>query len=311
DPMDPCWSEYFTKEEIQEIRMHNAPQLQELPEGLQAYLRVFANKHVLEDLVELHLRHRFHPSKVDERWAEKAIGEVLDLYYYSYNFFNKTENDLLRRLWIFIEKCFDESVFEVVSGEKASTASSERKNDERSLPGTTAIPRKTVDAKVDILVRHLEHEYAAGEAGVSGGVTCTKFVVESNLKLPKTLKDIIWSLSKRSPGKIRSIRVPGFVINGTELAIKIMDLPRGNVCRLYSFAAMEFPLTAETFYKGFVPLLTLVWQCKSLLKATLKSVQEDDDMFIPTIEMLSRQPTIPACMTSPRSKKRKAVEKDE
>ncbi|KAI9488778.1 hypothetical protein BDB00DRAFT_789932 [Zychaea mexicana] len=114
DPLDPCWSGYFTKEEIQEIQMHNALQLRELPEGLQAYLQLFANKHVLEDLVELHFRHRFHLSQVDECWAEKAIGEVLDLYYYSYNFFNKTQNDLLRRLWVFIEKCFDESVFEAV-----------------------------------------------------------------------------------------------------------------------------------------------------------------------------------------------------
>ena len=57
---------------------------------------------------------RFHPSEADLYWIEKTIGDILDLYYYHYDFDNKTQADAVRHLWGFIEKCYDESKFHAI-----------------------------------------------------------------------------------------------------------------------------------------------------------------------------------------------------
>lgn len=60
------------------------------------------------------MQNRFHPCQGDLYWVEKTIGDILELYYYHYDVNNKTEADLVRRLWGFIEKCFDETKFYVI-----------------------------------------------------------------------------------------------------------------------------------------------------------------------------------------------------
>ena len=60
------------------------------------------------------MKYRFHPSKADKNWVSNAISDILNLYYYNCDMKNKTEADLVRRLWGFIEKSFDESEFYVL-----------------------------------------------------------------------------------------------------------------------------------------------------------------------------------------------------
>ncbi|KAG2207121.1 hypothetical protein INT45_000780 [Circinella minor] len=124
DIHDPCWNGRFTPDELNELRTYDKPNLQPLPQDLQEYLSKFRGVHDLEDLIAIHMKYRFHPSEADKNWVSNAIGEVLNLYFYNYDIKNKTEADLVRRLWGFIEKCFDESDFYVLSGGKSSTASS-------------------------------------------------------------------------------------------------------------------------------------------------------------------------------------------
>ncbi|KAI7851376.1 hypothetical protein BDC45DRAFT_538450 [Circinella umbellata] len=58
----------------------------------------------------------------------------------------------------------------------------------------------------------------------------------------------------------QEICILGFIINGTELTVKLVDIPSGNACRLYTLGPKAFPCTAATFYKYFIPLITVVWQ---------------------------------------------------
>ncbi|KAG2219126.1 hypothetical protein INT45_000498 [Circinella minor] len=303
DIHDPCWNGRFTPDELNELRTYHKPNLQPLPQDLQEYLNKFRGVHDLEDLIAIHMKYRFHPSEADKNWVSNAIGEVLNLYFYNYDIKNKTEADLVRRLWGFIEKCFDESDFYVLSGEKSSTASSNRKNENRSVSGITPLLRKETGTKVDILIKYLDDDFGVGEAGLSGGSTSTKYVSEAGIKLPKTMKDVFWNLLKTSNDSAQKICIPGFIINGTELTVKLIDIPSGNACRLYTLGPMAFPCTAATFYKYFIPLVTIVWQCKSLLKQTLRNLNDDDVLFVPTIENPAPKSTIPPCIHS--SKKRK------
>lgn len=51
----------------------------------------------------------FHPIKdPDLHWIQKSIVEALDLYFYKLlPLTDQSEADLLRRVWHFLEKCFD------------------------------------------------------------------------------------------------------------------------------------------------------------------------------------------------------------
>lgn len=85
--------------------------------------------------------------------------------------------------------------------------------------------------------------------------------------------------------------------------VKVMDIPSGNICRVYTLGPMQFPLDPDTFYNGVIPLITLVWQCKALLKETLQFLNTDSNIFIPTINDPVPTSTIPPCIPSPKKQK--------
>ncbi|KAI9488816.1 hypothetical protein BDB00DRAFT_846706 [Zychaea mexicana] len=310
DISDPCWKAHFTPAELVELRTYHKPELKPLPNELKEYLDKFSGVYDLNKLIDIHMQNRFHPSQADLHWVEKTIGDILDLYYYSYDVDNKTEADLVRRLWGFIEKCYDESKFYVISGEKVSVSSSNRMNEDRSVPGATPLTRKKTGTKVDILIKHLYDDFGVGEAGLSGGAVSTKYITEASIKLPKSLKDVLWNLLKMATKDTQQLCVPGFIINGTELTVKLMDIPSGNACRVYTLGPMPFPLIPETFFKNFIPLVTLVWQCKTLLKETLQCLNTDNNIFIPTIDDPIPTSTIPPCIPSPKKRKISGADTD-
>ncbi|KAI9488815.1 hypothetical protein BDB00DRAFT_791600 [Zychaea mexicana] len=95
DISDPCWKSYFTPAEMVELRTYHKPELKPLPKEVKEYLDKFSGVYDLNKLIDIHMQNRFHPSQADLHWVEKTIGDILDLYYYSYDVDNKTEADLL------------------------------------------------------------------------------------------------------------------------------------------------------------------------------------------------------------------------
>lgn len=87
-------------------------------------------------------------------------------------------------------------------------------NENRSIPGVTPLLRKKTGTKVDILIKHLYGNFGVGEAGLSGDAGSTKYITEANLKLPKSLKDVVWNLLKKPTEDTQHLRIPGFIING-------------------------------------------------------------------------------------------------
>ena len=100
------------------------------------------------------------------------------------------------------------------SGEKASRASSESKNDERSISGSDPLARHICGNKMDMIIANTTNEYGCGEAGLTGGTTSTKWINEYTIKVPKTLKDMAWRISKRAPSNSLKVVVAAYIING-------------------------------------------------------------------------------------------------
>ncbi|KAI7855549.1 hypothetical protein BDC45DRAFT_534346 [Circinella umbellata] len=98
--------------------------------------------------------------------------------------------DLVSWLWGFIEKCFDENKFYVIS-QKRSAFSRDRMNGCWSVSGVTTILRKNID---DYLIRHVQENFTVADADLSGGAVSTKYTTEASLRLLDFLKDVIWNL---------------------------------------------------------------------------------------------------------------------
>ena len=49
------------------------------------------------------------------------------------------------------------------------------------------------------------------------------------------------------------------------MEIKLIDVPAGNVSRITTLGPLQFPREPATFYKFFIPVLTMLWQIKALL----------------------------------------------
>ncbi|KAI9274533.1 hypothetical protein BDA99DRAFT_241974 [Phascolomyces articulosus] len=260
----------------------------------------------------------YHPKKqADLYWAHKSVTEALDLFHYQWlPIDNKTtEADVIRRVFPFIEKCFDESVFRITSGEKASVSSSERKNANRSITGVKGIDRKDTGHKVDVIISHLDFEYGCAEAGLKGGSTSLKWINEASIKVPRLMKDMLWLMLKPNPTAINDVIMPGFVINGLDMMVETMTIPKHYVCILNKFGPMPFPDKIESFYKQLIPLLTLTWQTKAAVKNTLKAINDNQTMFIPTSDIPAPPSVIPPCPPSPRpvskAQKRKFIDADD
>lgn len=95
--------------------------------------------------------------------------------------------------------------------------------------------------------------------------------------------------------------------SGLSLSGLILDCPAGYVCRISKLKAMDFPATEADFAKCMIPLLTVVWQVKMVLKRSLILVDDDDTIDIPSLNAEANCP-VPPCIPSPKiqnAKKRK------
>lgn len=126
------WTGYFTQEELHEIRCHRAPAIKTMTDDLDKYLMsysgkvsilhaitsqmqtppcVFHSQHTLGELQAHHDTFKFDRiQQPDHYWIHQTITKALDLYHYKYLADpDRTEADYLRRVWTFIDCCFDAS----------------------------------------------------------------------------------------------------------------------------------------------------------------------------------------------------------
>ncbi|KAI7873272.1 hypothetical protein K492DRAFT_139073, partial [Lichtheimia hyalospora FSU 10163] len=197
-PYDAHWLDFFSAEELKELKTYKATSLAPLPLDVHDYLYSFVGKQNLE-LLYMHTNSKiFHPIKnPDLHWIQKTMVEALDLFFYKLlPLTDQSDSDLLRRVWHFLEKCFDPVGVQVRCGEKASTSSSRRMNTARLISGVDKISRKAYGHKVDMLFSYLQQKYGCAEAGLNDEVTGTKAVVEGGVKLPCLSKDMFYQLEK-------------------------------------------------------------------------------------------------------------------
>ncbi|KAG2225340.1 hypothetical protein INT45_005584 [Circinella minor] len=249
DPTDPVWENRFNTEELKELRTFNRPIIPELPPHLEQFVESFEEKDTLDELY-YHVRSfRFHPLNESVlHWMQIAVEEALMLLYHGYFTKNRTEADIIRRAWGFMDSCFDSSK-DIISnsGEKASRAASEAQNQNRSVGGVSNTTRKKVGTKVDQLFAAPLFEPGAMEAGAESDRSSSKSITELHLKCPKTLKDMAVEMERFNPAQLHHIKSCGFIISGLYLQFLVLDCPAGYTCRVTKLPDwLPYPMSSYT-----------------------------------------------------------------
>lgn len=99
DTGDKSWSNYFTKEEMEEITTFKPTKLDELPKTLNDYM---------EDLKMINNIETLRKTLADEtecsacEWVRYTVLEYIKLFNYRYlPLSDETEGDVMRRIWFY------------------------------------------------------------------------------------------------------------------------------------------------------------------------------------------------------------------
>ncbi|CAJ0768955.1 11046_t:CDS:2, partial [Entrophospora sp. SA101] len=159
---------------------------------------------------------------------------------------------------------------DVIRGDASSIASSERKNLNRNFT-----KRKKVGRKIDGLIRNTDGlEYGGMEAGrYYEGEKGTKWLKESNLKLPKLSRDMLVQLDHEKKTVLEELEIVGFVHGGCSLMLIFVDIPKGYICRLTRSIVYEIPTKIKSFYKA-LELISAVWTAKLKVQRTISIVEQ-------------------------------------
>ncbi|KAI7855766.1 hypothetical protein BDC45DRAFT_438165 [Circinella umbellata] len=229
-------------------------------------------------------------------WLRQSIMNLL--MNYQSNFFSKngnTESDILFRVWSCVQYAFDKSKIDVNSGEKESKATSCNNNSNRSLG-----KRKMHGTRVDLRFMYDGSELGCAEAGrVDEGELGTKEMSESQLKCPKTLRDMFVQLLKKYPDKQDELLTFGFIMMGFSVSVIVMDSPGGSICRITRSPRYSITSDIEAFTYRVLPILKFFLSVKKTMERVIKATITS---HVPTPSLgESNNPSIPYSISSTQS----------
>ncbi|KAG2220829.1 hypothetical protein INT45_004490 [Circinella minor] len=124
-------------------------------------------------------------------WLDSSVARAVDIILKNIHKNYKTEADLMKRIWLLIDCCFDDGGVDVISGEYVSKATTARINTDRSIAAVKAMSRRKIGTKTDMLFTTEFLELGTCEAGKVTDINNTNTIYEAGMKIPKTLKDMI------------------------------------------------------------------------------------------------------------------------
>ncbi|KAI7856326.1 hypothetical protein BDC45DRAFT_503668 [Circinella umbellata] len=295
DTSNPIWLKKFDEPDWQEIMGKNKVELDVVDSRIATYLESFLGKHSFKELMEQARSTHFDPiNDFDMDWAQSTIETALKLY--PTNYFpltDQTESDILKRIWIFIEKAFDNLPVVVRSGEMESESSRDRRNLDNLNENT-----KRHGHRADLLIKESHNEFGFCEAG--------KDDHDSEGTKLKMLKDMLWSLSSSFP-ESKGFIVVGIIISGLKISTLLMDRPSPYICRIFKTTPLYFPTNVEEFAAKMGSIIHLVLQIKHIINKTYKETQPKiiRPITIVNSNHLGVHP-LPPCPPTPKSKHKKS-----
>ncbi|KAI8090327.1 hypothetical protein BDF21DRAFT_333348 [Thamnidium elegans] len=214
DPEDDNWNEYFSEEELTEIRTHKCKKVPELPKELVEFFDSI-NQGDIDDLYKSISDVYYHPVRDYVcHWAKKCFLEGIELF--MSEFFKGddfTERDLLSRVWRLILLAFDKGELKIRE-KKYSKATNTQINRKRKLSSIESIERKVTSKRPDQLITFGDYELGIVEGSKIDDDHSTKLFLDSMKKSPKSMKDMLLQLLKVAPHKKHDIKTIALITSG-------------------------------------------------------------------------------------------------
>ncbi|KAG1465970.1 hypothetical protein G6F56_004782 [Rhizopus delemar] len=275
DPRDKIWKDFFTEDELKEIRTYNLKPLPDLSEDMQEILQQyeFDNKTALE-MYEFADGMKAHPiNESDKRWVKESIKSACELFFEGeeLSLEDCSEADLLHTVWEFMYKLYRRKNIKAKLGERVSKAVSSAKNAARSIEVIEHRPRKFFGSKLDTLFKAGVYELGSCEIGKHDvEETDDKYMNDALLKLPKTLRDMLSVQVQSNSIKINELVTVGYLMMGLTMELVVMDIPKGKcVTRVTRTEKFLFPSMMKSFNADFLSLLELTWKGCQMMKNNL------------------------------------------
>lgn len=222
EPTDPVWADYFTKEELNEIKKIHQKALPKIPEEFSDYLDKYENDWKSREELYLFADAQVHNpiTEFTKKWVRESVVRTSELFLYDNALVlnDYSESDLLHEVWPFVYRIFKEKQIRAALGERASVAVALGRNDDRKLEAIDKRARKNVGAKVDILFKICNDELGSCEVGKDNVTTVDdKYFDDGFIKLPKTLRDMLSVLCEKNPAQINNLFTIGFLMMGKKL----------------------------------------------------------------------------------------------
>ncbi|RUS26582.1 hypothetical protein BC938DRAFT_470568 [Jimgerdemannia flammicorona] len=265
--------------ELEEIRLHNRRELPNLPDDLLKHMMTFAKGTIQElrkqlqqpiDAIGDNFIREIH---YDLDWLQYAMYTLVREYESGALKVNHHEQWYNIHLWgPIVDQCFANILdMEGVRGESCSVASGIRKNINRETPSKEALTKWKCGRKADLILRTTaDLEFGGGEAGrMYKSEKGTKWLLESGMKLPKMLKDMLAQLAAEvnwSKRTLRELLVVGFVHGGRRQMLLELDCPEGFTCRLRRGKVYNVAESVETHAAKTLPLLAATWRAKAAVR---------------------------------------------
>ncbi|CEG67065.1 hypothetical protein RMATCC62417_03540 [Rhizopus microsporus] len=269
DTSDKIWKNYFSNEELFEIKRYNNKQFRDLPVLLRTYLDSLKESNDAASLKKKLDKEQTCPAC---EWVRNTLLEYFTLFKWGYlPLTYQLEGDVIRRVWRFIDTFFDDSKIICRGVEKTSRSSSASINTNRTFAGIEKMERKLMGRKLDLTFYRQLFEYGCCECGRSEDQT--KELLDDS-KMAKVLKDMIYSLYQKSPDSLRELALVGFLLFDTKFTIILCDSPAGYVCRINHKRTLDLPEEADDICNALLPVLTAVYKSRVMMKDTNKLVKQ-------------------------------------
>ncbi|KAG1490464.1 hypothetical protein G6F47_012252 [Rhizopus delemar] len=294
DTSNPEMKKLFTGQEWGEITRETELETTNLPESILNLIQEMNKKNIKEVkrvlLKYAEIRYSDYPTS-DEFHIDKicyAIESLLHLYERNPNplLIKQQEQWYNSNVWVpVIDKFFGNlDGINCTRDNKSSFSSGKRKRESQERIG-----RKRIGYKPDMIIQAVREgnrplEFGACEAAsFYDGPTGKKYKYESRLKLPKTLKDMLFNLCQHVDWDTKitkEIEVIGYVQSGLVIEFIILNHPKGYICCMNRSKSYEIGSNMNNFAKT-LEMLTVSLIMKLRLEKTMSL------MNIPTINVFA------------------------
>ncbi|KAI9024354.1 hypothetical protein CLU79DRAFT_102917 [Phycomyces nitens] len=306
DVDDPCWTTLFSADEMAMIKNSGNSSMPPLSKELKDFFQRFTELNNLVDLLDddpvspsheidqesflkklwsIATEYGFHDPSThfDEDWAQRSILEYISAY--RWNVIQRlaargSEMDFVVRIWSQLDKCFDNIHIETIRN-RGCIATSVRVNGNRRVTGIESLVPKSFSTKPDLILYREDIEYGCSEVGKNddGGVG-EKEIVESALKCPKTMKDMLLRAASKignATNKTRQLQIVGFHQTSLRMHLSVLDCPNGYVCRLRRSTEYTMPLQPSLIPSQLIPILKLTCKAKEIVRRTIRVLETPID----------------------------------